>query len=34
MKIIAAIIKDAYEKRFDESSYNTISERGPTISPT
>ena len=27
-------MKDAYEKRFDESSYNVISERGPTISPT
>lgn len=34
MKIIAAIIKDAYEKRFDEASYNVISEKGPNVSPT
>ncbi len=26
-EVLSAILKDAYEKRFDESSYNTISER-------
>ncbi len=33
-KLLAAILKDAYEKRFDESSYHTISERWVSISPT
>ena len=32
--IVASLLKDAYEKRFDESSYSVISERGPHISPT
>lgn len=32
--ILAAVLKDAYEKRFDESSYTSISEKWPMISPT
>jgi len=33
--VLAAILKDAYAKRFDESSYNIITERaGATVSPT
>ena len=32
--VLTAVLKDAYEKRFDESSYNIIAERGATISPT
>lgn len=34
IQVLAAVLKDAYEKRFDESSYNSIQERGPSISPT
>ena len=33
-EVLAAVLKDAYEKRFDESSYASIAERGPSISPT
>ncbi|MCH8518199.1 DEAD/DEAH box helicase [Candidatus Gracilibacteria bacterium] len=33
-QVLAAVLKDAYEKRFDESSYSSIQERGPSISPT
>jgi len=34
LDVLAAVLKDAYEKRFDESSYSSIQERGPSISPT
>lgn len=34
IQVLAAVLKDAYEKRFDESSYSSIQERGPSISPT
>ena len=33
LKILAAVMKDAYEKRFDESSYNIIAEK-PRLAPT
>ena len=32
--VLTAVLKDAYAKRFDEQSYNIISERGAVISPT
>ena len=32
--VLAVVLKDAYAKRFDEQSYNVISERGAVISPT
>ena len=32
--VLTAVLKDAYAKRFDEQSYNIITERGPSISPT
>ncbi|MDA9129417.1 DEAD/DEAH box helicase [Candidatus Gracilibacteria bacterium] len=32
--VLTAVLKDAYAKRFDEQSYNVISERGAVISPT
>lgn len=34
LKILAAVMKDAYEKRFDESSYNIITERKAAAAPT
>jgi len=33
-QVLAAVLKDAYERRFDESSYSSIQERGSNISPT
>lgn len=34
LQVLAAVLKDAYSKRFDESSYSIIQEKGPSISPT
>ena len=33
VQVLAAVLKDAYEKRFDESSYQSIQERKSSISP-